>query len=169
MLKYLKLKFLIGRQASAVNEQLELALKGGDFKHLLESRFASIKKEYNLKKVDIEVLYYLSGCMDENTPTDIYRRLKLNRGHVSQAIDYLYRRKLITAIPDQDDRRYMHYLVTDRAELIIAEIAKIKRELGEQIFNGISQEEMAAYQKTTEKIFRNIQELIGSPENLNKI
>ncbi len=143
-----------------MNEQLELALKGGDFKHLLESRFSVIKKQYNLKRVDIEVLYYLSRCTDKNTPTDIYRRLKLNRGHVSQAIDYLYRRELITAIPDQDDRRYMHYLVTENSEAIIAEISKIKRELGEQIFKGISQEEIAAYQRTTEKIFRNIQELI---------
>ncbi len=143
-----------------MDEQLELALKGGDFKHLMESRFSVIKKDYNLKKVDIEVLYYLSRCMDKNTPTDIYRRLKLNRGHVSQAIDYLYRRNLITAIPDQDDRRYMHYLVTESAEVIIAEISRIKRELGEQIFNGIPREEIDAYQRTTEKIFRNIQELI---------
>ncbi len=160
MLKYLKLKFLFGRQESVVDEQLELALKGGDFKRLMESRFSVIKKEYNLKKVDIEVLYYLSKCTEENTPTDIYRRLKLNRGHVSQAIDYLYRRELITAIPDKKDRRYMHYLVTDSAKVIIAEISKTKRELGEQIFKGLSREEIAAYQKTTEKIFRNIHELL---------
>ncbi len=140
--------------------QLEIALKGGDFKHLMESRFSVIKKEYNLKKVDIEVLYYLSGCTGENTPTDIYRKLKLNRGHISQAIDYLYRRELITAVPDPHDRRYMHYLVSDSAGAIIAEIAEIKRELDQQIFKGISQEEIDAYQKTTEKIFRNIQELI---------
>lgn len=143
-----------------MDAQLEIALKGGDFKHLLESRFSEIKKEYNLKKVDIEVLYYLSGCSDENTPTDIYRKLKLNRGHVSQAIDYLYRRELIIAIPDEDDRRYTHYLVADSAGVIIAEIAKIKEELDQQIFHGISEEEIEAYKKITEKIFRNIQELI---------
>ncbi len=162
MLKYLKLKFLFGRQGNAVDEQLELALKGSDFKHLMERRFSVIKNEYHLKKVDIEVLHYLSGSTKENTPTDIHRRLKLNRGHVSQAIDNLCRMELITAIPDKDDRRYMHYLVTDRAEAIIAEIAKIKRELGEQIFKGISREEIAAYQETTEKIFKNIQDLIGT-------
>ncbi|MCI5623950.1 MULTISPECIES: MarR family winged helix-turn-helix transcriptional regulator [Anaerostipes] len=143
-----------------MDEQLEIALKGGDFKHLMESRFSVIKKEYDLKKVDIEVLYYLSRSANENTPTDIYRKLKLNRGHVSQAIDDLYRKELITAVPDKNDRRYMHYLVSDSAGVIIAEIAKIKRELDQQIFQGISQEEIAAYKKTTEKIFRNIQKLI---------
>ena len=143
-----------------MDEQLEIALKGGDFKHLMDSRFSVIKKEYDLKKVDIEVLYYLSRSANENTPTDIYRKLKLNRGHVSQAIDDLYRKELITAVPDKNDRRYMHYLVSDSAGVIIAEIAKIKRELDQQIFQGISQEEIAAYKKTTEKIFRNIQKLI---------
>ena len=138
-----------------MDEQLEIALKGGDFKHLMESRFSVIKKEY-----DFEVLYYLSRSANENTPTDIYRKLKLNRGHVSQAIDDLYRKELITAVPDKNDRRYMHYLVSDSAGVIIAEIAKIKRELDQQIFQGISQEEIAAYKKTTEKIFRNIQKLI---------
>ncbi len=140
--------------------QLELTLKGGNFKRLMESRFSVIKKEYHLKKVDIEVLYYLSESTDGNTPTDIYRKLKLNRGHVSQAIDNLYRRKLIIAVPDKGDRRYTHYLVSDSAGTIIEEIAKIKRELDQQIFKGISQEEMAAYQKTTGKICRNIQELL---------
>ncbi len=147
-------------KASGMDEQLEIALKGGDFKHLMERRFSSIKKEYNLRKVDIEVLHYLSRYTDENTPTDIHRRLKLNRGHVSQAIDRLYRRELIIAVPDEDDRRYMHYLVSDSAEEIIAEITRIKNELDQQIFEGIPLEEIAAYQKTTAKIFRNIQELI---------
>lgn len=143
-----------------MDEQLEMALKGGDFKHLLESRFAKIKNDYDLKKVDIEVLYFLSNCKDKNTPTDIYKKLGLNRGHVSQAIDTLCRRKLIIAVPDQKDRRYMHYSVSDDAAKIVDEIAEIKRDLNKEIFRGITEEEIAAYKKTTEKIFRNIQQLL---------
>lgn len=143
-----------------MDEQLEIALKGGDFKHLVESRFSKLKNEYNLKRVDIEVLFFLSRCKDKNTPTDIYKKLGLNRGHVSQAIDSLCRRELIVAVPDQMDRRYMHYSVSDAAEEIVDEIAKIKRELDRQIFKGITEEEIVAYKKTTEKIFRNIQQLL---------
>ena len=143
-----------------MDEQLEIALKGGDFKHLIESRFTRIKKNYNLKKVEIEVLYFLSNCKDKNTPTDIYKKLGLNRGHVSQAIDSLYRRKLIIAVPDQNARRYMHYSVSDDAVEIIEEIAEIKKELDKQIFRGITEEEIIAYKKTTEKIIRNIQQLL---------
>ena len=44
-----------------MDEQLEVALKGGEFKRLFESQFVDIKKRYDLKKVDIEVLYFLSN------------------------------------------------------------------------------------------------------------
>ena len=37
-----------------MDEQLEVALKGGEFKRLLESFFSDIKKKYDLKKVDID-------------------------------------------------------------------------------------------------------------------
>lgn len=143
-----------------MDEQLEVALKGGEFKRLLESFFSDIKKKYDLKKVDIEVLFFLSQCSDEDTPTDIYRRLKLNRGHVSQAIDNLCRRKYITAIPDAEDRRYTHYKVTKESRKIIEEISEARREMDEQLFKGITREELETYKKTTEKIYRNIAEML---------
>ena len=126
----------------------------------MESRFTRIKTDYDLKKVDIEVLYFLSNCKEKNTPTDIYKKLGLNRGHVSQAIDSLCRRELIIAVPDQKDRRYMHYMVSDKAGEIIEQIAEIKQELDRQIFKGITEEEILAYKKTTEKIFKNMQQLL---------
>lgn len=143
-----------------MDEQLEVALKGGEFKRLFESQFVGIKKRYDLKKVDIEVLYFLSNCNEHNTPTDIYRSLKLNRGHVSQAIDNLCRRELIIAIPDKDDRRYMHYKISENAVGIIKEISIVRKELDQQIFKGISKEEMLAYKRTSEKICSNIREML---------
>ena len=143
-----------------MDEQLEVALKGGEFKRLLENQIAAIREKYDLKKVDIEVLYFLSKCKEENTPTDIYRRLKINRGHVSQAIDLLSRRELICPIPDKDDRRYMHYAISAKAGQIIDEIAEVRKKLDVQIFRGISEEELRSYKETTKKIFRNIQDML---------
>ena len=143
-----------------MDEQLEVALKGGEYKRLFESQMGKIREAYDLKKVDIEVLYFLSRCQNENTPTDVSRRLKLNRGQVSQAIDALGRRKLIIAIPDSNDRRYMHYRISETAEEIVSEIAIAKKELDRQIFEGISEEELKVYKKITEKIFANIRKML---------
>lgn len=144
-----------------MDEQLAAALRGGDFKRLLESQFGEIRRKYDLKRVDIEVLYFLSRYDGENTPTDIYRRLRLNRGHISQAIDDLTRRKLIVAVPDKEDRRYMHYCVSESAKVIVEDITGVYVRLEEQLFKGISREELRAYKETTEKIFLNIREMLS--------
>lgn len=144
-----------------MDEQLEVALRGGEFKRLLESQFGEIRKKYALKRVDIEVLYFLSRYGEENTPTDIYRRLKLNRGHVSQAIDNLIRRNLIEAIPDEEDRRYVHYRITKDAAEVVKDVEKVHAQLDKQVFKGVSKEELQLYKKVTEKIFLNIREMLG--------
>jgi DNA-binding MarR family transcriptional regulator len=142
-----------------MDEQLEVALRGGDFKHLVDMQLEAIKKKYGLRKVEIEALFYLSKCGNENTPTDIARRLNLNRGHVSQAIDVLLKKELIAAVADKKDRRSMHYTVTTDAVAIIDEIANAKKKMDEQILKGITEEELAVYRKITEKIIKNIREM----------
>jgi DNA-binding MarR family transcriptional regulator len=142
-----------------MDEQLEVALRGGDFKHLVDMQFNEIKKKYGLKKVEIETLFYLSKCGSENTPTDITRRLNLNRGHVSQAIDVLLKKELVVAAADKKDRRSMHYTVTADAVAIIDEIANAKEKMDTQILKGITEEELAVYRKITEKIITNIREM----------
>jgi DNA-binding MarR family transcriptional regulator len=142
-----------------VDEQLEIALKGSDFKRLIDSQFDEIKKNHGLKKVEIEVLFFLSKCGNENTPTDITKRLNLNRGHVSQAIDVLLKKKLIAATADKQDRRCMHYTITANADTVIDEISKAKNRMDEQILKGITEEELAIYKKISEKMIQNIREL----------
>jgi DNA-binding MarR family transcriptional regulator len=143
-----------------VDEQLEIALKGGDFKRLIDTQFDEIKKEHDLKKVEIEVLFFLSKCGNENTPTDITRRLNLNRGHVSQAIDSLLKREFVAAVADVQDRRCMHYTITTNAVAIIDEIANVKKEMDLQILKGITEEELELYKKISDKMIKNIRELI---------
>jgi DNA-binding MarR family transcriptional regulator len=143
-----------------MDEQLEIALKGGDFKRLIDMQFDKIKKEHELKKVEIEVLFFLSKCGNENTPTDITKRLNLNRGHVSQAIDVLLKKQLIAAVADKQDRRCMHYIVTANAIVIIDEIADAKKKMDQQILKEITEEELEIYKKISDKMIKNIRELL---------
>jgi DNA-binding MarR family transcriptional regulator len=142
-----------------MDEQLEIALKGGDFKRLIDTQFDELKRKHGLKKVEIEVLFFLSKCGDENTPTDITKRLNLNRGHVSQAIDYLLKRQLIAAAADEQDRRCMHYTITPKAVPIIDEIAQVRESMEEQVFKGITEEELEMYKKISDKMIKNIRRM----------
>lgn len=139
-----------------IDERVEIALKGNEFKRVLENSFEHIKKEYDLKLVDIEVLFYLSKCRGDNTPTDIYKNHRINKGHISQAIDTLLKKGYIEALPDADDRRSMHYSVNDKACQVIREIEAERQQFEERILDGITEEEISAFQKVTYKILENI-------------
>ena len=85
----------------------------------------------------------------------------MNRGHISQAIDSLCRRRFITAIPDENDRRYIHYQILDSAREIVDEMAKGREELEKQILMGISEEELRIFRQVSGKIRENIERLSG--------
>lgn len=142
-----------------MDERVELALKGSEFKRVLESHFDAVKKHYDLKKVDIEVLFYLSECQESNTPTDIYKRLGLNRGHVSQAIDTLVKRGYISALPDKNDRRSMHYVITGKADQAISEISLLKNDFEQRLLEGISEREKETFKRVTYKIMENLEKM----------
>ena len=143
-----------------MDRQMESILQGGQFKKLLEEQSLELRQRYDLKKAELDILYFLSHCGAYNTSTDIHRQLFMNRGHISQAVESLIKRKYIVAIPDQNDRRYVHYELLDSAGEIIPEMTKMREETNARILEGISEEELQIFQAVSEKIKANIEKMI---------
>lgn len=142
-----------------MDNRVEITLKGNEFKRVLDNYLETVKKHYSLKKVDMEVLLYLSECGDKNTPTDTYKYLGLNRGHVSQAIDALIEKGYIQPVADLSDRRIMHYIVTESALEVRTKIAALKKDFEEKVFAGISQNEINEYKRISLKILENLKKM----------
>ncbi len=140
--------------------QIESILYGGSFKKLLDEETGDLRQKYDMKKVELEILYFLSRCGENNTSTDIHYQLKMNRGHISQAMDTLCRRKYIIAIPDKTDRRFVHYEISDSAQVIVQEIMKRREEMNRRILEGISEDELKIFREVSGKIKRNIESMI---------
>lgn len=143
-----------------MDSQMESILQSGSFKKLLDEQILELRQKYDMKKAELEILYFLSRCGGHNTSTDIHYQLMMNRGHISQAVDGLCRRKLITAIPDQEDRRYVHYEVLDSAGEIVAEMTKRREEMNRKILEGISEDELRVFYDVSAKIRKNIEAMI---------
>ena len=143
-----------------MDSQMESILQGGSFKKLLDEQILELRQKYDMKKAELEILYFLSRCGGHNTSTDIHYQLMMNRGHISQAVDGLCRRKLITAIPDQEDRRYVHYEVLDSAGEIVAEMTKRREEMNRKSLEGISEDELRVFYDVSAKIRKNIETMI---------
>lgn len=145
--------------SDGMDRQDELIMQGGQFKKLLEEQSMELRQKYGMTKAELEILYFLSRCGGHNTPTDIHYQLMMNRGHISQAVDSLCRNRFIQAIPDQRDRRYVHYEVLDSAREIIEEMARRREETNRKILEGISEEELRIFQQVSSKIKKNIENL----------
>lgn len=146
--------------SSNMNRQTETILRGGQFKQLMELHYATMKKEYQLKRIELEILYCLSKCGEHNTSTNIREYLRENKGHISQAIDSLCRNNYLTAVHDKEDRRYIHYTLTPKANDVIRNMNDTWKQLNKEIFDGISKEELQAFQIVAKKIARNMDKII---------
>lgn len=140
--------------------QVEAILYGGQFKRLLEEQNAELRNKYDIKKAELEILYFLARCGKNNTSSDIHHQLRMNRGYISQAVDSLCRRKYIIAIPDQNDRRYVHYEILDSAQGVIEELTRKREEMNRKILKGVSEDELKIFREVSSKIRKNIEEMI---------
>lgn len=145
-----------------MDKQIDVVLRGGQFKKLLEEQSIELRHKYDMTRAELEILYFLSRCGTHNTSTDIHRQLMMNRGHISQVVDNLCRRKYIIAIPDENDRRYVHYEISDCARELVKEMTERREAMNQRILNGISEEELKVYWDVSEKIKKNIDELIAN-------
>ncbi|MCI5500333.1 MAG: winged helix DNA-binding protein [Lachnospiraceae bacterium] len=140
--------------------QIEIMLQGGQIKKLIEEQSAELRKKYDMKRAELEILYFLSKSGTHNTSTDIHRQLMMNRGHISQAVDNLCKKNYIIAVPDKTDRRYIHYEITDNARELIKEMTDRREYISQMILKDVSEEELESYRKVSEKIRKNIDDMI---------
>ena len=45
-----------------MDTRMEAMLQGGPFKKLLEEQIAELRQKYDMKKAELEILYFLSKC-----------------------------------------------------------------------------------------------------------
>ena len=139
-----------------MERQIDNLLHGAQFKQLMEDRIAQIRERYGLRKVDVEILYYLSGCGERNTSKDIKNDTKITKGHISQSVDRLQKMELLTFIPDENDRRCVHLCLTQKAEQVSRDITGVWNEMSRIVFEGVTEEEVKVLASVAAKIARNI-------------
>ena len=144
-----------------MEERVEDLLRGREFKLLREYELSEIRKYYGLKRIELEILYFLSKSGEHNTSADICQRLKANKGHISQAVDNLCRQKYLTATQDTQDRRYVHYCISEESKEIVNKVTDKWNELNRELFVGVTPEEMEELKRIAGKIGKNMERMIS--------
>lgn len=143
-----------------MESSIEGILRGGKFKKLMENRLADLKDRTGLKRVEIEVIYYLSQESEHNTMTDIYRHLQMNKGHISTVMDSLCKKGYVIQRPDPNDRRCIRYTVTDMADEIVKQMDASWENMTQRLMDGISQADLDVFEKVAGQIGQNIEKML---------
>ena len=142
--------------AKQMKKPVEVMLRGGQFKQYTEQSLSEMRKKYELKRIELEVICCLARCGEDDTVVSIHEYLNANRGHISQTVFSLCEKGLITAEQDKKDRRYVHYSLTHDGKKIAAEADDVWKRIREEMFAGISDEEMEIFNRVLLKVNENI-------------
>ncbi|MDO5345755.1 MAG: MarR family transcriptional regulator [Lachnospiraceae bacterium] len=143
-----------------MESQIEMMLRGSRFKKMITDQLAEVRIKYGLRRVEAETVYYLSNCGEKNTLKDVAYHLGMNKGHISQALEKLCEQGYLIAVPDKSDRRYIHYLITDKGNLLSDEMKAVWMRMTQRIFEGVTEEQMRVLQEIASKIGENMNRIL---------
>ncbi len=146
---------------------LEGLLQGTQLQKLYNQKIEALRREYSLRKVDIDILYFLYKSGEHNTSKDIGDLNLFSKGYISQSVSRLEEQQIIYAIKDEEDRRCMHIMLTDRAEGILEEITALRKQMYDIILKGVTQEERDVLFRVSRKVNQNIRSALESQTRRN--
>ena len=141
---------------------IDNVLRGRKMKRLIEQFYSNIKAKYDLKQIEIDIMYYIYQKQDKVTVTKVSSDLLLNKGQVSKAMFTLCEKKYLTESNDINDRRKTYYRLSPPADRIVAEIEHNNLILMNGLFEGVSDEDMKEMERIIKILFSNMDKMTGN-------
>ncbi|MBB5182837.1 MarR family winged helix-turn-helix transcriptional regulator [Catenisphaera adipataccumulans] len=141
---------------------IERLLYGRKFQQLVVKEEEELMDKYQLQRIDLKILLFLSANKDRNTSRDILNMGIFSRGHISQSLKRLGEKGYVSAENDADDRRFVHNYLTDQSKELVQELDRISGKVFQTVFAGFTDEEFSQLRHLAEKMEHNIQTQLES-------
>lgn len=125
-------------------------------KKMVERACESLMENYGLRKIELDILYFVAHAGSHDTAKDITHTRHISKAHISKSVDNLRRRGYIDLLEDEGDHRCFHIHITKEGEPVIREFEQIRRQVYKTMFAGITEEEKRCMQNVFRKIASNI-------------
>ena len=140
-----------------MDTEFETLLNGQQLKRLYEKMGLVITEKYGLHKIEIEIMLLLkSGKCD--TARDIAEIKYFSKAHISRAIEHLAECGYLIGNADEQDRRCIHLKLTESADPVCAELAKLREDIMEILYKDVTEEERQVLRNIVKKVSHNIRE-----------
>lgn len=142
-----------------MQRDMEILLHGGAFKQLVKNRLKALQEKYDLKKTELLILLYLSKS-ESHTAKEIQQDMQMNKGHLSSLLDSLCKKEYVHAMTDAKDHRYVHYVLDKKSDQVLEEINGLFHKVEQELFCGISEEELHHFASVSKKILDNLKHML---------
>lgn len=138
-------------------DELELLITGRQFHKICEREYETIRKKYGLRKIELDLLYFLHCSAEAETARDIAAIQQVSKAHISSAVENLVGKKLLETREDEADRRRMLLELTEEGREIVKEVVRIRKRMANIVYYGITDYEKEVMQQAARKMMQNMQ------------
>lgn len=112
-------------------------------------------QRHGLSPIELDILAFLHNNPGRDTASDIVELRMLPKGNVSQGMESLIQKGLLTRRQDEKDHRRIHLTLTDRADVIRPDLGQMTRRFQQGLFAGFDQDTKKQYWEMNRRISRN--------------
>lgn len=148
-----------------MTNELELLITGRQFHKMCEKEYENIREKYELRKIELDILYFLDCSQSAKTARDIAEIRQVSKAHISSAVENLAKKHMLKTREDKTDRRRVLLELTEKGREVVGEVVLIRRRMSEVVYCGITEQEKEVIQQVAKKMVQNMREEV---ENTGK-
>ena len=131
-------------------------LNGNQFRKLQERDSARLQKQYNLKKIDLQIIKYISRGSSFNTAKDLVELGLFNEEEVVQSLERLHKQNLVEFVKDKEDLQVLGLRLTKAGRDLWEQIQSNHRHAETVLFKGMTEEQVKTFQRLSRIILDNL-------------
>ena len=112
---------------------------------------SSVCEKYQLRQMEYDILMFLYNNPQHSTAADIVRYRKSTKSHVSMSLKVL---------EDKDNKKRVEIYILDSADDIIKDGIRVQKQFAKDMFNGLTDDEIALCKQIFKKICNNAEACI---------
>ena len=115
--------------------------------------------KWEMSRNGLDVLLFLLNNPQYDRATDIVKYRGIAKSHVSMSVADLENRGFLERKYDKGDRRTAHLVLTERGYDVAMEARKYQKRFFSALYQSVTEDEFALWERVTEKICDNIRDL----------
>lgn len=128
-------------------------------------KMSGVCEKYNLRQMEYDILMFIYNNPEYNTAADIVRIRKSTKSHVSTSLKVLEDRGFIERRIDKDNKKHVTIHLLQLANEVIEDGIWVQKEFAQDMFEGLSEEEIKVFMSVFQKVYDNAERMISNEKN----